>query len=90
MVAKLIEPENSPYVMNKKGLSRLCSCFCLFAHKGICYGIACGGVLFLAIFVAVFGFPVWVSELFEKRMEARRKKSSERRQMNDNRQMNIE
>ena len=56
--------------MNKKGLSRLCSCFCLFAHKGICYGIACGGVLFLAIFVAVFGFPVWVSELFEKRMEA--------------------
>ena len=72
--------------MNKKGLSRLCSCFCLFAHKGICYGIACGGVLFLAIFVAVFG----LSELFEKRMEARRKMSSERRQMNDNRQMNIE
>ena len=62
-----------PYVMNKKGLSRLCSCFCLFAHRGICYGIACGGVLFLVIFVAVFGFPVWVSELFEKRMEARRK-----------------
>lgn len=73
MITKLIEPENSPNVMNKKGLSRLCSCFCLFAHRGICYGIACGGVLFLAIFVAVFGFPVWVAELFEKRMEARRK-----------------
>ncbi len=52
---------------------KYCSCFCLFAHRGICYGIACGGVLFLAIFVAVFGFPVWVAELFEKRMEARRK-----------------
>ena len=87
--------------MNKKGLSRLCSCFCLFAHRGICYGIACGGVLFLAIFVAVFGWSIagaaaatafsqFVGGAYPIIYFLRRNNSLLRRQMNDNRQMNIE
>ena len=39
----------------------------LFVHRIICCLIAGGGILFLALFVAIFGLPILLIEFIEKR-----------------------
>ena len=63
--------ENIPLSM-KEGSA---SYFCLFIHRGICYGAAYGSVLFLAGFVAVFGLPILLIEFFENRFRKRNRAS---------------
>lgn len=63
--------ENIPLSM-KEGSA---SYFCLFIHRGICYGAAYGSVLFLVGFVAVFGLPILLMEFFENRFRKRNRAS---------------
>lgn len=72
MITKLIEPENSPNVMNKKVCPDFVRVLFVCTQRDMLRNRLRRRPV-LAIFVAVFGFPVWVAELFEKRMEARRK-----------------
>lgn len=41
-------------------------------HRCICYFIGGGGLLFLGVFVVVFGLPIWLIELVEKKIKRRK------------------
>lgn len=66
--------ENIPLSMKEGSASYFCF-VCLFIRGGICYGAAYGSVLFLAGFVAVFGLPILLMELFENRFRKRNRAS---------------
>lgn len=42
-------------------------------HRCICYFIGGGGLLFLGVFVVVFGIPILLIEFFEKRIKKRKR-----------------